>query len=104
MKPEIKKRWLEALITYKKSGYYLKTGDRFSAVGVLCDLYLKEMDLPWGKEYTTPTGEIANSFKEGLSLVTWAGLPPFGVIPTIEIISDNSDTFEPVIKYIEENL
>ena len=53
MKPEIKKRWIEALLSgeYKQGNGYLRKdiGDDsfFCCLGVLCDLYIKDVGSIW---------------------------------------------------------
>lgn len=44
MKPEVKKKWLEALRSgkYKQDRGYLKTDEGYCCLGVLCDVYRKE--------------------------------------------------------------
>ena len=109
MNPEIKKRWLEALPKYQKGKMYLKSGDRFCALGVLCDLYSKEFGCPWEKTVESRRGVKVNTFMGWESVITgplikWAGFSGNFSQSDITSLNDNSDTFEPVIKYIEENL
>lgn len=44
MNERVKRLWLKALRSgeYKRGTAYLKNGNRFCCLGVLCDLYLKE--------------------------------------------------------------
>ena len=56
---KIKNQWETALRLryYQKCHNALHVGSRFSAFGVLCDLFLKTMDQPWG--LTNQRGAIA---------------------------------------------
>lgn len=50
MKPEYKKRWLEALRSdkYEQGTGVLRTSsDEFCCLGVLCDIVKKDLDLEW---------------------------------------------------------
>ena len=49
MKPDIKKRWVEALLSgdYTQGTLHLNSGGRFCVMGVLCDLYCKETGKEW---------------------------------------------------------
>lgn len=55
MKTDIKERWIAALESgeYEQGRGYLKTSaegvDKFCCLGVLCDLYSKEQDVPWSR-------------------------------------------------------
>lgn len=54
MNQEIKKKWVEALRSgdYKQTTGYLKRDNCFCALGVLCDLYIKEQSLcEWTDSY-----------------------------------------------------
>jgi hypothetical protein len=77
MNPEIKEKWIEALQSgeYKQGQNSLKTDDGFCCLGVLCDIYAKEMNVPWeancAKSYYYMKGEA--EFLPHL-VQLWAGL------------------------------
>lgn len=53
LKPEYKKRWLEALRSdkYEQGTDMLRTSsDEFCCLGVLCDIVKKDLDLEWFNE------------------------------------------------------
>ncbi len=79
MSPEIKSRWIEAIHThvfeYPKNVYKASlraSKSAFAIDGILCNLYLKENDIPWqgnkclGRSHTMP-----NEVRD------WAGLERF---------------------------
>ncbi len=49
MNPKVKRLWVEALRSgeYRKAKYRLRDRDRFSVLGVLCDVYLQEVGRSW---------------------------------------------------------
>lgn len=75
MKPEIKKKWLDAL----RSGQYLQCerrltdGERFCCLGVLTNLYALETGQMWEREGTDIVFEKAATALPREVLV-WAGL------------------------------
>ena len=54
MNSEVKEKWLNALRSeeYKQTQRNLKTDEGYCCLGVLCDLYAKEMNVPWEKDYS----------------------------------------------------
>lgn len=54
MDTRIKNKWLHALRSgeYKQDVGALNTGHGFCCLGVLCDIYSQENDVPWKKEVT----------------------------------------------------
>ena len=90
MNSEIKQKWINALRSgeYEQSSKgFLHIADEFSerycCLGVLCDLYAKERNKEWTKEYKGWTkrynGRILDFEGEDQyppqSVVEWAGLP-----------------------------
>ena len=53
MNAEVKEKWLKALRSgeYKQTRACLKNNEGFCCLGVLCDLYSKEFNVPWEVEY-----------------------------------------------------
>lgn len=79
MRPSVKKKWLAALRSgeYKQGSGALRTADdRFCCLGVLCDLYAKEKEIPWEPN----PDSTANYMFEGKTelpsdqVKAWAGL------------------------------
>lgn len=75
MKKEIKEKWLKALRSgkYKQGQHYLKLGNNFCCLGVLCDLHRKED--PEKREWYSG-GQYYYSEKDVLpeEVAKWAGL------------------------------
>jgi hypothetical protein len=51
MNKEVKEKWLAALRSgeYKQGRHALKQDNNFCCLGVLCDIYSKEKNVPWEK-------------------------------------------------------
>lgn len=96
MKQEIKVKWLQALRSgeYRQGRYDLRTSDNgFCCLGVLCDLYNREVGGEWAYEFgqrryyfvakndeegsDTSTGQLPGSVME------WAGLE--GYNPSVNV-------------------
>ena len=104
MNSEIKQKWVNALRSgeYKQSsrGFLCVTseyGAGYCCLGVLCDLYVKEHNKEWAKEYKEWTkrynGRILDFEGEDQyppqSVVEWAGLPDKN--PSIEFSGEIDD-------------
>lgn len=81
LKPEIKSKWLYALRSeeYKQGKGFLRTGDEYCCLGVLCDLYQKET----GNGFWSGTPEGLHYFVIGeedthrlppAEVVDWSGM------------------------------
>lgn len=100
MNPEVKAKWLAAL----RSGEYEQTEGRlhdkvgYCCLGVLCDLYTKEVGGHWEQ---VDTGSHTFSFYDGvetpadgfptLAVCEWAGLPNNNPSVTLEVPDDWED-------------
>lgn len=82
MKPEIKKLWINALLSgeYRQTQEVLcKRDDTMCCLGVLCDLYLKKNNRSWvdeGEEYVyfpATTGRFEHEVLPA-EVMEWAGL------------------------------
>ena len=119
MNPDIKKRWVEALRSgeYKQGKYYLKNGDDFCCLGVLCDLHRKEFGGKWeaGTLVTGLHNHIAGTYAEDASfpskeVLEWAGGPidylllSRGQTATTAINDGLEYTFTQIADLIEEQL
>lgn len=123
MKQEIKERWLEALRSgeYEQGRRRLMNEDNgtFCCLGVLTDLYLKEVGSPWGKERDPsvrvkhdPTISTDSEFLPKI-VRKWAGLRdnnrnPIvyrdGVRLTLSRLNDEGYDFQVIADLIEEQL
>lgn len=106
---DLKKRWLNAL----RGDYADKKGkgELVSCDGNMCCLgVLVEIENAWGEDFVNSYGQSDGytmaSYTLRDDLGEWGinrGLSEDHAIKLSEL-NDASDTFEPVIKYIEENL
>lgn len=115
MNSEIKQKWINAL----RSGEYtqtlgnLKDGRGYCCLGVLCDIYSQEMNVPWEKNpdygyyYMHDEEEILpHQVRE------WAGLPNScpevidenDVNQLLVTLNDNGMDFVPISDLIEKSL
>jgi hypothetical protein len=74
MNPAIKKQWVEALRSgeYKQGREYLRQGDKFCCLGVLCDLYGKQHGVGWHGKTINYMLDETSSLPE--SVEKWAGV------------------------------
>lgn len=117
MNPEVKEKWLKAL----RSGEYiqaraaLRNKDSYCCLGVLCDLYRKEVGGEWIEEYTnfdqTFIAEgISESYFLPLQVQEWAGLSShrgWESSDREDSLADMNDTgrsFEEIAQVIEREL
>jgi hypothetical protein len=108
MNQEIKKKWLIALKSdkYEKGKHFLFKDNKYCCLGVLCDIYAIEYKLD-----NTQIKLLSNDNENKIlssEVVCWSGLNEknpslyFPNLTSIAEINDNSETFEEVIKIIEE--
>lgn len=99
MKPEIKKRWLEAL----RSGKYVQgrkklrsVNDKYCCLGVLADLYLTESDLPWVRDAHSWAldDDGATGFPND-AVIEWAELPNMDPFLSGRRVTDRNDSGQP---------
>ena len=81
MNQRVKRKWIAALRSgeYKQGKGYLRKGDRFCCLGVLCDLYRQEMNDPvWDRTglATQNPARFSEPFAElpSAAVCDWAGL------------------------------
>lgn len=132
MKPEIKARWIKALLSgdYEQTKFRLKSKDSpnsYCCMGVLCDLYMQERGKEWKlkPDSATKAGHGAAYFCEEQymeipeEVLSWAGLteeemvveifigsddePPH-LATLIELNDDHNYTFEDIAKVIKDEL
>lgn len=113
MKNRIKKLWVEALRSgdYEQGEQTLRKGDKFCCLGVLCDLYQKEMDddsINWiphdnvgGYRFLGRGGALPREVWE------WANLPwddprPEREDKTLSELNDAGKTFKQIADMIEK--
>lgn len=80
MRADVKRRWLEALRSgeYQQGHGWLRDGDRFCCLGVLCDLYIDEHPAARWKSGVFDTGRGSTHASELPGHVAeWAGLLSF---------------------------
>ena len=114
VKAAIKKKWVAAL----KSGKYEQTtagrltnkeGTQFCCLGVLCDIYLKEMKHPIKNRFHRANAiqqlRVSDDAKiiqvPGRKVLTWAGLHHSST-GTLADMNDVGKSFEVIAKYIEK--
>jgi len=109
MKKRIKKLWIDALRSgkYEQTTGYLKTGDKYCCLGVLCDLHAKEKDGAWyDNNYCCKSQTLP------LEVVEWAGLEKNGttvVVCNAEYCNliganDNGCTFTQIADLIQNKI
>jgi hypothetical protein len=117
MNPAIKKLWLEALRSgqYKKGTSRLRTNfddgsAEFCCLGVLCNLHAQAHPELAAKE-TNPRLYMGQNAYAPSMVTRWAGLPlslpDLTIMDTqnyIAYLNDSTNTFGPVIDWIEQNL
>jgi hypothetical protein len=77
MNAEVKEKWLNALRSgdYSQTINKLKTNRGFCCLGVLCDLYSKEFDVPWENSGNNSYYAIkGNTISLPVEVLIWAGL------------------------------
>ena len=105
MKPEIKAQWLTALRSgdYQQGQGYLRQGDQYCCLGVLCDLYGKAVGPEWkaglGGVYVMHGRETALPFK----VQEWARIASPNPLD-LAAMNDSGSTFEELANIIEEGL
>ena len=110
MKTAIAKRWVEALRSgkYKQGKEYLKRGNKYCCLGVLCDLYLTDKKKEWrvnneGTEpfYTCEKSEGALPTK----VMKWAKMPDDTSVSDQVAMHhmEERDKYDEVITLVEAN-
>ena len=118
MKEEIAQRWIQALRSgeYKQGKSFLRLGEEYCCLGVLCSLAFEE-DPSLGKWELVPDSSIhtaSTTFDHTnidlpVSVRRWAGLKerrgqfPKEEDPSLTARNDRGDTFEEIAQVIEEN-
>jgi len=134
MDQEVKKLWIEALLSkkYRQGRDYLRTTDKdgefhYCCLGVLCDLYAQKVGGRWNDEeyggFFVDEQGVSNNVVLPQGVVKWAGLsdscptvPKAGFLAgaAISAFNDGFDkdgglvitphSFEEIAKLIEEHL
>jgi hypothetical protein len=105
MKPDVKQAWLTALRSgdYQQGQGYLRQGDQYCCLGVLCDLYGKAVGPEWHEE----EGDVHSMHGEETTLPfnvqEWAGVDDPSPLDLVAM-NDNGSTFEELANIIEEGL
>jgi hypothetical protein len=113
MNNDIKVKWVEGLQSgnYKQGPSYLKRGDQFCCLGVLCDLHSKETDTSWVKSYENDQGPRYLGAYDVLpqKVMDWAGLTESNpkIIDlglSLAELNDLGKTFEEIANIIDHAL
>ena len=105
MKPDVKQAWLTALRSgdYQQGQGYLRQGDQYCCLGVLCDLYGKAVGPEWeesGEGYYMLNRDSVLPPK----VQEWAGIPGRPNPLCLTSLNDNGTTFKELANIIEEKL
>jgi hypothetical protein len=109
MSPKFKARWIADLRKYPKTTGYLKTKTGYCCLGVACLTLGAEFEerLVYGNVNNERPILNGRSLADGEGL-TYSALELIGLTLSNQNklidLNDRSSTFDPVIKYIEENL
>jgi hypothetical protein len=93
MNEEIKRRWIEALRSgrYQQGTQYLRQGDWYCCLGVLCDLYATdEWTQHEGDDITDPYWYLDATDTLPEEVVDWAGLPDENPCVLVEMADGNT--------------
>ena len=105
LRPEIKKRWVDALRSgqYKQGQNRLKSGDRFCCLGVLCDLSRIDLGENWDNEdnFNFKSGELPQNVMEWAGLSDARGLYSF-TSPSLTELNDTGVSFVEIAGIIEK--
>ena len=116
MKPEIKQKWIDALATYKQGRGYLRNQKyEFCCLGVLCDIYSKEVGVEWtpSDDYIEGAMEIEGGLTSppeeimewaGLSFIPRVNIESLGMIPLTWVNDKLNYTFPQIAELIREQL
>ena len=106
MKPEIKAQWLSALRSgdYQQGQGYLRQGDQYCCLGVLCDLYGKAVGPEWD-EYDSGGVCAMHCVDTTLPIQVqkWADLMSPNPLD-LAAMNDSGSAFEELANIIEEGL
>jgi hypothetical protein len=108
MNQEVKTKWIQALRSgkYKQGQAYLREGEYYCCLGVLCDLnesrQWTHIDHPSKKIYSPFPNEDHQMLPKNIS--QWANLIEIEQDELIELNDTDNYTFEQIADYIEENL
>jgi hypothetical protein len=117
MKPEIKQKWLSNLRSgeYEQAQGFLRTTYGYCCLGVLCDLYSQELNVPWtdhgGKNFCD-YDFLGEPSALPIEVVKWAGLkdqyPKVKDEKNIQLqlteLNDNGTDFKTIANLIEKSL
>jgi hypothetical protein len=118
MNKEVKEKWLEALRSgeYEQGRERLRSGDKFCCLGVLCEIYRKDMDNGEWRTYDKDdilfqTGATSKFGTLPRVVINWSELPDDnpnvthdGMVNTLASLNDNGESFETIADVIEKNL
>jgi len=104
MNKDIKRRWVAALRSgeYKQIKGALRKNDGFCCLGVLCDIYSKELNVEWEGNYIADGGGFLPS-----KVVKWAGVnddDPTAGSTTLSFHNDDDVPFPKIANLINRYL
>ena len=108
MNQEVKTKWIQALRSgkYKQGQAYLRQGDSYCCLGVLCDLNESRqwtpIDHSFKKIYSPFPDDEHQLLPKNIS--QWADLIEIEQEELVELNDTEEYTFEQIADYIEENL
>ena len=105
MKPDIKQAWLTALRSgdYQQGQGYLRQGDQYCCLGVLCDLYGKAVGPEWEAADDDVHAMHGTESSLPFRVQEWARIASPNPLDLVEM-NDNGSTFEELANIIEESL
>lgn len=108
MNPEVKDKWIDALTSgeYEQGILYLKKGNNYCCLGVLCDLFIKEH--PGTVEWES-SGAANDFIFDSTSALPdqvreWSGVSEYEEADLMELNDREGKSFEDIADYIKESL
>lgn len=109
MKPDVKQAWLTALRSgdYQQGQGYLRQGDQYCCLGVLCDLYGKAVGPEWEEDHRYDAQQVHSMHCVDTTLPIqvqrWADLMSPNPLD-LAALNDDGSTFEELANIIERDL
>jgi hypothetical protein len=110
MKPDVKQAWLTALRSgdYQQGEGYLRQGDQYCCLGVLCDLYGKAVGPEWSEPPEDDPDQarfmLDNDTTLPFEVQEWADIPGQPAPLDLAALNDSGTTFEELANIIERDL
>jgi hypothetical protein len=114
MNVEIGKKWINSLRSgeYEQGMGALRINDKYCCLGVLCDLYSKEHNVPWKKDieegvylFNKCTAYLPKKVKTWAGMKSFAGLLSSREMTSLTYLNDvHKMSFEEIADLIEKNI